>query len=159
MGNICRSPTAEAVFRKRLAERAPELEVEIDSAGTHSYHIGSAPDERSQAAARERGIDLSGLRARVVGDQDFAHFDYILAMDEANLEYLKAMCPPEFQRRLGLFLDYAPQSGERSVPDPYYGGGHGFNHVLDLVEQASDGLIAHLRKRQAAAVVVGGRRD
>ncbi|HET7308060.1 MAG TPA: low molecular weight protein-tyrosine-phosphatase [Gammaproteobacteria bacterium] len=156
MGNICRSPTAEGVFRKRLAEKAPELEVEIDSAGTHAYHLGAAPDARAQAAARERGVDLAEMRARVVGDQDFAHFDYVLAMDEANLNYLQAMCPPEYQSRLKLFLEFAPDAGERSVPDPYYGGQDGFGHVLDLVEEASDGLIAHLRRRQAAAVVVGG---
>ncbi|HET6724438.1 MAG TPA: low molecular weight protein-tyrosine-phosphatase [Gammaproteobacteria bacterium] len=155
MGNICRSPTAEGVFRKRVAERAPELDVEIDSAGTHAYHLGAAPDARAQAAARDRGFDLGGLRARVVGDQDFAHFDYILAMDEANLNYLQAMCPPEFQSRLHLFLEYAPDAGETSVPDPYYGGHDGFGHVLDLVEQASDGLITHLRRRQAAAAVLG----
>lgn len=158
MGNICRSPTAEGVFRQRLRERAPEMEVEVDSAGTHAYHIGAAPDARAQAAAKARGIDLSGLRARVVGAHDFAHFDYILAMDQANLEYLRAMCPPEYQSRLALFLDYAPDASERSVPDPYYGGQNGFGHVLDLVEQASEGLITHLRKRQAAAAVMAGAR-
>lgn len=158
MGNICRSPTAEGVFRKMLAETAPSLSVEVDSAGTHAYHIGAAPDARAQAAALARGIDISNLRGRVVGDQDFAHFDYVLAMDEANLEYLRAMCPPEYQSRLGLFMDYAPQAGERSVPDPYYGGQNGFNHVLDLVEQAGAGLIAQLRKREVAAAVMGGAR-
>lgn len=156
MGNICRSPTAEGVFRRRVADKAPELEVEIDSAGTHAYHVGSEPDARAQAAARERGFDLAAFRARVVDEQDFAQFDYILAMDEANLNYLQAMCPPEYRSRLHLFLEYAADSDERVVPDPYFGARDGFGHVLDLVEQASDGLIAHLRRKQAAAAVVGG---
>ena len=158
MGNICRSPTAEGVFRKQLAERAPELEIDIDSAGTHSYHIGEPPDERSQAAARERGIDISDLRARMVTPQDFAHFNHVLAMDAANLEYLKGMCPPQYQSRLRLFLEYAPHVGELSVPDPYSGGADGFRRVLDLVEAASAGLIAHLRRHHAAAAVIGARR-
>jgi protein-tyrosine phosphatase len=157
MGNICRSPTAEGVFRHMLADRAPELDVKIDSAGTHAYHIGSTPDVRAQTAARERGVDLAHQAARVVGDQDFARFDYILAMDSSNLDYLKAMCPPEYQSRLHLFLEYAPDAGEQSVPDPYFGGQDGFGRVLDLVEQASAGLIWHLKRRQAAAAVVGAR--
>jgi protein-tyrosine phosphatase len=145
MGNICRSPTAEGVFRKLLAERAPELDVEIDSAGTHDYHSGHAPDPRACRAAERRGIDLKGLRARRVTVEDFAHFELVLAMDELNRHALLEIAPPEYHSRIRLFLDFAPQLGRADVPDPYYGGSTGFEYVLDLVEEAGAGLLEHLK--------------
>ncbi|HEX6930303.1 MAG TPA: low molecular weight protein-tyrosine-phosphatase [Gammaproteobacteria bacterium] len=147
MGNICRSPTAEGVFRKLLGEAGNGLRVEIDSAGTHGYHIGSAPDRRSQAVALRRQIDISTLRARQVTVEDFARFDLVLAMDEDNLAILRAQCPPEYRSRLRLFLEFGSM-GERNVPDPYYGGDTGFEHVLDLVEDAARGLIATLQRSE-----------
>jgi len=144
MGNICRSPTAEGVFSSRLAERAPELKVYVDSAGTHAYHVGDGPDMRARRAAERRGVDLTGLRARKVTGEDFARFHYILAMDRLNREALVELSAPEFRDRIHLFLEFAPQIGELDVPDPYYGGSHGFEHVLDLVEEASLGFIEHL---------------
>ena len=145
-GNICRSPTAEGVFRHLLAQEAPELRVEIDSAGTAGYHIGHPPDLRSQRAARARGIDLSGLRARQVSAEDFLRFDLILAMDRDNLEELESMRPAESRARVQLFLEYAPELGRTEVPDPYYGDARGFEEVLDLSAAASRGLIAALQK-------------
>jgi protein-tyrosine phosphatase len=145
MGNICRSPTAEGVFRKLLAERAPELEVEIDSAGTHGYHTGTPPDPRACRAALRRGVDLKPLRARQVTEQDFARFELVLAMDEQNKEFLLEMCPAEYRDRVKLLLDFAPHLQRREVPDPYYGGETGFEHVLDLVEEAAAGLLEHLK--------------
>ena len=145
-GNICRSPTAEGVFRHLLAQEAPELRVEIDSAGTAGYHIGHPPDLRSQCAAHARGIDLSGLRARQVSAEDFLRFDLILAMDRDNLEELEAMRPAESRARVQLFLEYAPELGRTEVPDPYYGDARGFEEVLNLSAAASRGLIAALQK-------------
>jgi protein-tyrosine phosphatase len=146
LGNICRSPTAEAVFRHCLARDAAELEIEVDSAATHAYHIGEPPDLRSQAAARRRGIEMSALRARQIHASDFEEFDLILAMDRDNLVELKRRCPPRFHDRLRLLLEFAPVlDGE--VPDPYYGGEAGFEQVLGLVEQASRGLLEELRRR------------
>jgi len=146
MGNICRSPTAEAVFRHLLKEEAPELQIEVDSAGTAGYHIGDAPDARSQRAARRRGIDLSGLRARQVTPDDFAHFDLILAMDRDNLDRLEEMRPPRSRARVRLFMEYAADPDRLEVPDPYYGDAAGFEVVLDLTTSASRGLIADLQK-------------
>jgi protein-tyrosine phosphatase len=145
MGNICRSPTAAGVFAKRLREVAPELGVDIDSAGTHAYHVGEAPDARAQRAAERRGVDLGAQRARRVLAEDFDRFDLILAMDELNRAVLVDLCPPERRERIRLFLEFAPHLGRSDVPDPYYGGGKGFEYVLDLVEEASGGLIEHLR--------------
>jgi protein-tyrosine phosphatase len=144
MGNYCRSPTAEGVFRKLLAERAPHLHVEVDSAGTHDYHAGSAPDPRSCAAALARGVDLRGLRARQIVPEDFERFDLILAMDESNVSALRQRCPPHLLSRVRLFMEYAGHPSVRAVPDPYYGGPHGFERVLDLVEEASIALIDRL---------------
>jgi protein-tyrosine phosphatase len=145
-GNICRSPTAEGVFRHLLAQEAPELRVEVDSAGTAGYHIGHPPDLRSQRAAHARGIDLSGLRARQVATEDFLRFDLILAMDRDNLETLEAMRPAQSRAQVRLFLEYAPESGQIEVPDPYHGDARGFEEVLDLSVAASRGLIAALQK-------------
>ena len=148
MGNICRSPSAEGVFRHVLATRAPDLQVEIDSAGTHDYHIGDPPDRRSIAAAKRRGIDLSSLRARRVASEDFAHYDLILAMDEENLRELKRRAPVAYQERIRLMMEFAPEATSRAVPDPYYGGAQGFEEVLDLLEEAANGLVQELLARQ-----------
>jgi protein-tyrosine phosphatase len=148
MGNICRSPTAEGVLRKLLAERAPELDVQIDSAGTHGYHKGAAPDPRACRAAERRGVDLKTLRARQVTERDFEHFELVLAMDEQNREFLLESCPPEYRHRGRLLLEFAPHLERREVPDPYYGGSTGFEHVLDLVEDAAQGLLEHLRSTE-----------
>ena len=144
LGNICRSPTAEGVFRQR-ARQAGLTDLQIDSAGTAGWHVGKAPDPRSVAAAQGRGYDLSTLRARQVRVADFDHFDLVLAMDRQNLAELKSLAPRGAKSSLGLFLDYASGVALKDVPDPYYGGAAGFEQVLDLVEQASDGLIARLR--------------
>lgn len=140
MGNICRSPTAEGVFTHLLAEKGTKKRFLIDSAGTHAYHVGEPPDARAQQTARQRGIDLSFIRARKFAIQDFEAFDYILAMDRDNLQILQQACPAEFQHKVSLFLDFAPQRSEQDVPDPYYGGQNGFDHVFDLVEDASAGF-------------------
>ncbi len=147
LGNICRSPTAEGVFRDLVAREAPALHVEADSAGTADYHIGSAPDPRSRRAAGQRGIDIGSLRARQVSADDFAKFDLILAMDRDNLRGLEALRPPDAAAELQLFLAYAPELNLLDVPDPYYGGEGGFEHVLDLATAASRGLIAALQQR------------
>jgi protein-tyrosine phosphatase len=148
MGNICRSPTAEGVFRNLSAELVPELQLHIDSAGTHAYHIGEPPDPRSQVAALARGVDISGLRGRQVTVADFHTFDYVLAMDSANLERLQALRPRDVRAELKLLLDYAPQVVNKDVPDPYYGGARGFEEVLDLVEAGGRGLMAEILRRQ-----------
>jgi len=150
LGNICRSPSAEAVLRAIAAREAPELEIEVDSAGTAGYHIGDAPDSRSQAAALRRGYDMAPLRARIVEAGDFERFDLILAMDTQNLEVLRKRAPVGYRERVRLFLEFAPDCGLDEVPDPYYGGPAGFEQVLDLVEEASRGLLVHLRKERAA---------
>jgi protein-tyrosine phosphatase len=147
MGNICRSPTAEAVFREHVRRHAPELQVEIDSAGTHDYHVGEAPDPRAIKAAARRGLDLSGLRARQVEDADFERFDLILAMDRLNHVTLLERSPPERHPRIRLLLEFAADPQGLDVPDPYYGGAKGFDEVLDLVEEAAAGLLAELRRR------------
>jgi protein-tyrosine phosphatase len=146
MGNICRSPTAEAVFRARVREAGLEQRILIDSAGTHDYHIGEPPDPRTQRAAARRGYDMSALRGRQVGVEDFARFDYVLAMDEHNLSVLKYLRPHGAESYLGLFLEFAERHREREVPDPYYGGADGFERVLDMVEDAADGLLRHIRQ-------------
>jgi protein-tyrosine phosphatase len=151
LGNICRSPTAEAVFRAVAAREAPELAIEVDSAGTAGYHIGEAPDARTCAAASRRGYDLSRLRARMVAPSDFAEFDLILAMDLQNLQVLQRRAPAHARDRVRLFLEFAPEAVVTEVPDPYYGGPNGFEEVLDLVEAASRGLLAYLRQRSRAA--------
>lgn len=147
MGNICRSPTAEGVFRHLLREADLEDRVITDSAGTHAYHVGSPPDERAQITAKQRGIELSDLRARRVEEEDFEEFDYVLAMDRDNYSILAGLCPADKKENLSLFLQFAPELNETEVPDPYYGGEKGFDRVFDLVEAASKGLLADIRKR------------
>jgi protein-tyrosine phosphatase len=147
LGNICRSPTAEGVLRDIAAREAPDLDLEVDSAGTADYHIGSAPDPRSRRAALARGIDISGLRARVVSAEDFSRFDLLLAMDRENLRALEALRPAGSHAQLRLLLSYAPESGLRDVPDPYYGTDRDFEAVLDLTTAAARGLIAKLQQR------------
>jgi len=150
MGNICRSPTAEGVFRKLVQERAPHLQVVIDSAGTHDYHVGEPPDRRAIAAAARRGVDLTGLRARMVQESDFEAFDLVVAMDRLNREVLLDRSPEELRERVRLMLEFAPAADDEDVPDPYYGGPVGFERVLDLVEEASNGLLDELLARSAA---------
>ena len=147
MGNICRSPTAEGVFRRAVAERAPDLGIEIDSAGTHDYHVGDPPDPRSIAAASRRGVDLSHLRARMVSDEDFERFDLIIAMDRLNRATLLDRSPEPFRERIRLFMEFAGSGEIEDVPDPYYGGTPGFERVLDLAEEAAAGLLDELLER------------
>jgi len=148
MGNICRSPTAEGLF-KHIAAHQAGLQFEVDSAGTHDYHVGEAPDKRAVAAAKQRGVDLTGLRARTVEPQDFERFDLILAMDRENLGTLQQRAPAHARERIKLVLDFAPDAHTREVPDPYYGGAKGFEEVLDLLEQAAQGLIAQLNAQNS----------
>lgn len=144
MGNICRSPTAEGVLRRLAAERVPDLALEVDSAGTHGYHVGEPPDPRAVAAASRRGIDLRRLRARKVEDTDFERFDLIVAMDRLNREVLRDRCPASHRERIRLFMEFAGQEQDEDVPDPYYGGPLGFEQVLDLAEEASEGLLEEI---------------
>jgi len=146
MGNICRSPTVEAVFRAALEQQRLDKRIHVDSAGTGNWHVGSPPDPRAIQAARRRGYDLTALRARQVERADFARYGWILAMDEANLLVLQSMRPPDFGGHLGLLLDFAPELGVREVPDPYYGGREGFDRVLDLAEAAAAALIQRLNR-------------
>jgi protein-tyrosine phosphatase len=147
MGNICRSPTAHGVFEALVRSQGLAQLIEVDSAGTHAYHVGELPDRRSQEVAQQRGLDLDYQRARRVASDDMAEFDYILAMDEANLEDLRQICPEPFQEKLTLFMSFAPHYGQREVPDPYYGGEQGFERVFDMVEEASKGLLEVIRSR------------
>lgn len=149
LGNICRSPTAEGVFRARLRSSPLASRVRVDSAGTGGWHVGKVPDARACAAALKRGYDLSALRARQVTADDFHRFDYLLAMDADNLAALHAMAPAGLRVRASLLLDLLPASSVREVPDPYYGGDAGFERVLDLLETASDALLARLREIHA----------
>lgn len=158
MGNICRSPTAQGVFEKVLGERAPDLVVHIDSAGTHGYHVGEAPDPRACRAAERRGIDLTTQRARRVAVEDFERFDLILCMDKLNHVTLIDLAPPHYHERVRLLLEFAADRGGGDVPDPYYGGSNGFEHVLDLVEEASLGLVEYLLERRRATVPQQGSR-
>jgi protein-tyrosine phosphatase len=141
MGNICRSPTAEGVLRDRLQQAGLSDQVHLDSAGTHDYHVGKAPDARAQAAARQRGYDLSALRARQVSRQDFKDFDLVLAMDTDNYQSLVQTCPEDQRHKVRRFLSFSARFPDQDVPDPYYGSGAGFERVLDMVEDAAAGLI------------------
>lgn len=147
MGNICRSPTAEGVLRQFIRNHNLGTQVEVDSAGTHGYHVGEAPDSRTQRAASARGYDLSQLRSRKVARQDLDYFDLILAMDESNLDNLMRLADPEQRGKIRLFMDYAKNFDDKEVPDPYYGLGHGFDLVLDMVEDAAQGLIEDIKRQ------------
>lgn len=149
MGNICRSPTAEGVLRRKLEAVGLAGRVRLDSAGTHDYHVGSPPDRRAQAAAAGRGYDLSALRARQVSRADFSAFDLVLAMDNDNLQGLMRVCPAESRDKVRLYLSFSPRFANREVPDPYYGGADGFEQVLDMVEDAADGIVAAIQGANA----------
>jgi len=146
MGNICRSPTAQGIFRGLVSEAGLGDRVLIDSAGTHAYHVGKPPDPRAQETAQRRGLDLSDLRARAATLHDLERFDYILVMDRENLRDLLAVCPPAVGSKIRLLMDFAPDLRVREVPDPYYGGPSGFERVFDIVEAAVAGLLEHIRR-------------
>ena len=145
-GNICRSPTADGVLRKMVTDRGLAGVVEVDSAGTHDYHMGEPPDGRSQKHALIRGYDLSVLRARQVQAEDFEKFDLILALDDGHLRILQQLCPPKYKPKVHRFTEFCTVHTSHEVPDPYYGGAQGFDHVLDLVEDGCASLIDHLSK-------------
>ena len=158
LGNICRSPTAEAVFSKLAAEKGVMSQLEVDSAGTNGFHIGQSPDPRSIQYAAKRGIDLTPLRGRQIERADFDHFDYVIAMDNENVRQLTALCPASKQGKISLLLAYADRCNYREVPDPYYGGAREFELVLDLIEAGcrglfdqlvGDGLVPHADRLQA----------
>lgn len=144
MGNICRSPTAEGAFRSQVEKRGVDCLFEIDSAGTHAYHIGEQPDSRSQSSARKYKVDLSDQRGRQVHESDFYHYDYIFAMDESNLVNLQDICPQEYQYKLSLMLDNIPNNSTKSVPDPYFEGR--FDDVFEMLNRASSFLLERLLK-------------
>ena len=153
MGNICRSPTAEAVFRHATKQAGLEGAIVCDSAGTHGYHIGEPPDQRAQQAALRRGYDMSQLRARQVSANDFEQFDFVLAMDRHNLAMLGRMCPQQQAHKLSLYCDFHAQFVGQEVPDPYYGGAKSFEQVLDMIEAISSSLIVRLNRGQNDAGV------
>jgi len=146
-GNICRSPTADGVFRHFVREAGLDAKVRVDSAGTHDYHVGEPPDERAQHHALRRGYDLGALRARQVAHGDFEQFDLLLAMDRGHLRILQRLAPPEHRHKLRLFMEFASARHRDEVPDPYYGGSRGFEEVLDMIEDAAHGLLEDLRAR------------
>ena len=145
MGNICRSPTAQGVFRELVAQQGLADSIQIDSAGTHSYHAGNPPDSRSQSMARQRGIDLSDLRARRFVSADFLEFDYVIGMDHGNIADMRAIRPENASARLQLMLDYSNAYEQAEVPDPYFGEG-GFDQVFDMIDDATRGLLDHIRR-------------
>jgi protein-tyrosine phosphatase len=154
MGNICRSPTAEAVFRKLVAESPLAGKMEIDSAGTIGFHAGAKPDRRAIAHGASRGYDLERLRARQVAEADFARFDYVIAMDTQNVLHLKAVCPPEQAHKIQLLMAYAPDVGNHEVPDPYYGSAADFEHALALIECGCKGLLRHIAHRHVSGTAI-----
>ena len=147
MGNICRSPTAHGVFQALVDKEGLTQDIEVDSAGTHAYHVGEQPDRRAQEVARSRGFDLSDQRARRTEGDDFLNYDYLVVMDQDNYHSLSAICPQGMEDKIHLFMDYAPSFRTREVPDPYYGGPSGFERVFDMVEAASQGLLDEMRRR------------
>lgn len=144
LGNICRSPMAEGVFRRVVDEAGLARQFEIDSAGMGDWHAGESPDHRAQAAAQTRGVDISGQAARKIELEDFDDFDLIVAMDGANIADLEDIVPQAARGKIRRFLDYAPHLDHDEVPDPYYGGRQGFDQALDLIEAAAEGLLAEL---------------
>ena len=151
MGNICRSPLAHGHFEALVAEQGLNERIQVDSAGTHAYHIGKMPDPRSRETAQKYGLDLSSQRARQVNRADFDAFDYIIAMDRDNLAILNRHAGDRHGHKVRLFLEYAPELAEEEVPDPYYGGPDGFEHVYRLVDAASRGLLASIRREHGLA--------
>lgn len=145
-GNICRSPTAEAIFRKIVADAGLGEAILADSAGTHAYHVGEPPDSRARAAASRRGYDMSGLRAKKVERTDFDRFDLILAMDGEHRSFLEGLRSPAAEGQVKLIMSYARRFAEKEVPDPYYGGPQGFERVLDMLEDSAQGLLETLWK-------------
>ncbi|MDO8776164.1 MAG: low molecular weight protein-tyrosine-phosphatase [Burkholderiaceae bacterium] len=152
MGNICRSPTAHGVLQHKVNQHGLSNQVRVDSAGTHNYHPGSPPDKRSQAHALKRGYDLSDLRARQISDSDFEKHDLILAMDWDNLALVQAECPTEHQGKVRRLTEFCLKHESPVVPDPYYGEKGGFEHVLDLVEDACEGLVQHVKRLDSIVV-------
>ncbi|MEZ5473247.1 MAG: low molecular weight protein-tyrosine-phosphatase [Marinicella sp.] len=152
MGNICRSPTAEAVFTRLVKDKGVAKEFVIDSAGTLSYHVGSKPDRRSMQAAQKRGLTMDHLRARQITAEDFDKFDWLVVMDFDNQQTLQSMFPLLPQDKVVSMMQYAPDSGYDEVPDPYYGQGDGFELVLDLLEQACDGFYEFLNQQSKSSV-------
>ena len=146
-GNICRSPTAEGVFQHLVNAENLHQYVQVDSAGTHGYHVGEQPDQRSVRAAAQRGYDLTSLRARQLAVSDFAEFDYLLAMDQDHRSILERGAPDEHRQKVSMFLDFSQKYGGHEVPDPYYGGGQGFEFVLDMIEDGAAGLLADIKKK------------
>jgi len=151
MGNICRSPTAEGVFQHLVEQQGYSEHIEIDSAGTHAYHVGEGPDPRSQEAAARRGIEMGHLRGRKAKAQDMKVFDYVLAMDRENYENLLDICPSGLEQKIVLFMSYAADRPEQEVPDPYFGGPGGFDRVLDMIEEAAAGLLEEIKQRHRLA--------
>ena len=147
MGNICRSPTAHGVFLKYIKEQSLHNLIGVDSAGTYAYNIGAQPDPRARAAAANRGYDLSKLKARKVNAYDFLQFDYVLAMDNTNKQDLLVLCEEEQQNKIRLFLEFTKEFEIKEVPDPYHGGLNGFETVLDLIEEACQGLLGHIKEK------------
>ncbi len=147
LGNICRSPTAEGVFRLMVQAGGLQNHIEVDSAGTGHWHIGNPPDPRAIEAAAQRGVAIDNLQARQISKQDMEYYDYIIGMDKDNIRSLQRIAKPSQRSKIHLFLAFAPEVGEREVPDPYYGNEDGFPHALALIEQASVGLLAHIESR------------
>ena len=147
MGNVCRSPTAEAVFRHQLSAAGLAERVVCASAGTHDFNVGASPDGRARAAAQRRGYDMSRMRGRCVAEEDFARYDLVLAMDRQNLEALRQRCPGDRAERLQLLMEFARRHEALDVPDPYYGNAKAFELVLDMIEDACEALVAHIRSR------------
>lgn len=151
MGNICRSPSAEAVFRRLVTQNQLEDRIHMESAGTHGFHSGETADDRSLESAKKRGFDLSAHIARQIRMEDFEKFDYVLAMDQRNHILLKEYAPDQYHDKIRLFMEFAEGNPATEVPDPYYGGDDGFEHVLDLVQEASEGLLQDIREKHLIA--------
>jgi protein-tyrosine phosphatase len=151
-GNICRSPMAEGMFRQAVRDAGLEKQVQIDSAGTHSAHIGDPPDQRAQQASRKRGVDISGLRGRQVADRDFSEYDYILVMDSANYNHLTRRAPEQFHGKIQRLLSFSRKYPNLDVPDPYYGGAQGFDENLDMIQDAIQNLVREINGQNGLAI-------